>query len=59
MTTELAVGVCGCGYLLYPLYDAIGNRVGVTHATYEEDDHHTSYFSGFEVSLPPATKEEP
>ena len=52
MDEDLAVSVCGCGFPLYPSYGADGKRTGVTHKTYEEEDHHMAHFSGIRVELP-------
>jgi hypothetical protein len=41
--------ICQCGALLVPYYDEMGNRIGVTHQTDEEDVRHFEYFAGIRV----------
>lgn len=43
MTGALPVDLCGCGQLLYPVFDQDGKRIGVNHPTPEEDDFHLAW----------------
>lgn len=43
---ETIVSICGCGKSLIAVYDKDGNMMGVTHATFEDEDYHSQYFAG-------------
>jgi len=50
------LGMCSCGKVLFALFNGscekdkpYDKRVGVTHATYEDEDHHNGYWSGMRV----------
>lgn len=43
---------CQCGHLLIPAHNSSGKRIGVTHATVEEDDDHNRWFAGLRVETP-------
>jgi hypothetical protein len=43
--------ICQCGYPIVPCLDENGKRIGVTHRTIEEDDHHFAFWAGLRIAV--------
>lgn len=43
--------ICQCGYPIVPCLDDNGKRIGVTHRTIEEDNHHFAFWAGLRIAV--------
>lgn len=50
--------VCGCGRTLVPVYGLNGTRIGLTHESIEDEEHHCEYFSSLTSKPSPVIEGE-